>query len=353
MEKSVETISGDTEGASYAFPVFRFKGNDECAPRAYLQAALHAGELPGTAAINVLMPMLRNAEAENRIRGHITLVPQANPIGREQHLFGTIQGRFHLGTRTNFNRDFPLPSRPEAASLPPPDPRAMADARLKRRLVELSVGHDIVLDLHCDDEGVAYLYTFAALWPAMSDCAAALGLEGVILWREGEGGRSFEEASVHPYLRLPRDKARLDRLVVATIEYRGVRNVDRAKAESDASGLYRFLVLRGVVKDPTVLAPQPFSGAVATTETIETLPAPKAGFILYDVKPGDRVEKGQRLASVVHAPGEEGGGVDVLAPQSGFIFTRRSHRSTRAGDDLLKLAGDAPSAAAKHGTLED
>lgn len=353
MEKTVETISGDTDGTSYAFAIFRFEGSDEGAPTAYIQAALHANELPGTAAINALMPLLRKAESDGRIRGNITLVPQANPIGTEQHLLGVNQGRFHLGTRTNFNRDFPLLSRPEATSLLPPDPRAMADARLKRRLVELSIGHDIVLDLHCDDEGVTYLYTFAELWPYISDCAAALGLDGAILWGEGEGGKSFEEASIYPYLQLPREQARFDRRVVATIEYRGVRDVDRLTAEADACGLYRLLVLRGVVHDPKVVQPPPFYGHVATTETIETLPVAQAGFVLYDVRPGERVEKGQRLATIVHAPGEEGGSTDVLAPQSGFVFTRRSHRSMRAGDDLLKLAGDERSVSAKHGTLED
>ena len=85
-------------------------------------------------------------------------MPSANPIGRSQYLFGDLQGRFHFGTRGNFNRDFPLLERPDTALLPPSDTLATADRRLKARLVALSMGHDIVLDLHCDDEGVPYLY---------------------------------------------------------------------------------------------------------------------------------------------------------------------------------------------------
>ena len=69
MEKTIEKLTGDTEGVSYEFPVFRFVGSDRAAPRAYLQAALHAGELPGTVAIDALMPKLAKAEAEGRIRG--------------------------------------------------------------------------------------------------------------------------------------------------------------------------------------------------------------------------------------------------------------------------------------------
>ena len=118
MDKSIERLAGDTEGVAYEFPVFRFKGSDGTAPNAYLQAALHAGELPGTVAIDALMPLLAKAESEGRIRGAITVVPWANPVGRAQYQFTEQQGRFHLATRTNFNRDFPLIDRPDVSLLP-------------------------------------------------------------------------------------------------------------------------------------------------------------------------------------------------------------------------------------------
>ena len=37
MKKSIEKISGDTEGVAYEFPVFRFEGSDSAAPGAYIQ----------------------------------------------------------------------------------------------------------------------------------------------------------------------------------------------------------------------------------------------------------------------------------------------------------------------------
>jgi predicted deacylase len=349
MQKSIERLAGDCEGTAYEFPVFRFTGADKSAPTAYLQAALHAGELPGTVAIDALMPMLEKAEREGRIRGSITVVPWANPIGRGQYLYGDHQGRFHLGTRTNFNRDFPLIDKPDA-SLLPTDPQAPLDDRLKARLLKLSVGHDIVLDLHCDDEGVAYLYVPAQLWPAMQDCAAAMGVEAVVLW-EGASGSAFEEASFHPYRAA--DKARLDSLVVTTVEYRGILDVDGGLAGADAGGLYRLLVARSVVEDAALPPPGPFEGVVAPLENIDMVMAPRAGAILYDVKPGDRVEKGTRLASIVHAPGEADGRTEVFAPQAGYILTRRCRRIARAGEDLLKLVGAQRSADARSGTLED
>lgn len=357
MQKSIERIAGDSEGVSYEFPVFRFEGADKSASSAYLQAALHAGELPGVVAIDALMPMLGKAEAEGRIKGNITVVPQANPIGRAQYHFGEHQGRFHLGTRTNFNRGFPLLAAPDI-SLLPDTTRGTVDQRLKIRLLQLSIGHDIVLDLHCDDEGLAYLYVHTSLWPAMADCAAAMGVDAVVLWDEDTDG-TFEGASIMPYQNVPADVARLDRRVATTVEYRGILDVDGALAASDAEGLYRLLVARGVIVDQTLpepggpAGPNFFTGIVAPLENVDMMPAPRAGAVLYEVKPGDRVAKGALLATIVHAPGEPDGRTQVFAPQSGIILTRRSRRIIRAGEDLLKLVGDRKSADARSGTLED
>ncbi|TGQ33225.1 MULTISPECIES: succinylglutamate desuccinylase/aspartoacylase family protein [unclassified Mesorhizobium] len=351
MQKSIERIAGDSEGVSYEFPVFRFEGTDNTASSAYLQAALHAGELPGVVAIDALMPMLTKAQAEGRIKGSITIVPQANPVGRAQYHFGEHQGRFHLGTRTNFNRGFPLLAVPDT-SLLPDTALGTADQRLKTRLLQLSIGHDIVLDLHCDDEGLAYLYVHTGLWPAMADCAAAMGVDAVVLWDEDTDG-TFEGASIMPYQNASADVARFDRRVAATVEYRGILDVDGALAGSDAEGLYRLLVARGVIADQALPAPSGFAGIVAPLENIDMMPAPRAGAILYDVKPGDRVAKGARLATIIHAPGEAGGRAEVFAPQAGVILTRRSRRIIRTGEDLLKLVGDKKSADARSGTLED
>ena len=350
MQWTTETLAGDTEGVTYTLPVLRFAGTDEGAPTAYLQAALHAGELPGVVAVDALVPKLAKAHAEGRIRGAITIVPACNPVGRLQYHFGELQGRFHLGTRTNFNRDFPLLPKPDASTLGPET--GTADQRLKQRLLALSLGHDIVLDLHCDDEGVAYLYVPVELWPAMEDCAAAMGVAAVVTWG-GSSGASFDEASLHPWLQLPPDEARLDRKVVTTVEFRGLRDVTRAHAQSDAEGLYRLLVARGVVEDAAESPAGRFGGLVAPITHVDVVTAPRAGAILFDVESGDRVAKGQRLATIVHGPGQPDGSTDVIAPQSGYILTRVSRRSLYAGDDLLKLVGDAPSANGREGALED
>jgi predicted deacylase len=351
MQKSIERIAGDTDGISYEFPVYRIEGRVPGAPSVYMQAALHGGELPGVVAIHALMPKLRAAEAEGRIRGHLTIVPAANPIGRSQYLYGDHFGRFHLGTRVNFNREFPLLDRPDPALIPSDERLATADRRLKARLLRLALDHEIVLDLHCDDEGVPYFYVPAALWPAMADCAAAFGAEAVLTWQNAADG-AFEEAAIHPYL--ASDAEALARRVVTTVELRGIADVERGYAERDAVGLYRLLVARGVIEDRTVAPAGPFGGVVAPLDNVEMVKTPKAGAALYDVKPGDRVREGDRLATIVHAPGEPDGAIEVFAPQSGYIITRRAIRTLRAGEDLLKLVGDRPSTMVKKsGSLEE
>ncbi|TIP02019.1 MAG: succinylglutamate desuccinylase/aspartoacylase family protein [Mesorhizobium sp.] len=352
MEKSIETIAGDTEGVSYTFPVYRFAGIPAGAPSAYLQAALHAGEQPGTVAIHALMPKLRAAEAQGRIRGNITIVPAANPIGRAQYLFGDHQGRYHLGTCVNFNREFPKLETPDPALLPPDDGIATVDRQLKVRLLKLSLGHDIVLDLHCDDEGVPYFCVPAKLWPAMSDCAAAFGAEAVIICEAPSNGE-FDEASIHPYLASTPSAEQLARRVITTVELRGILDVHYGYAEKDAAGLYRLLVARGVIEDRTVEPSGAFEGVAAPTGHVERVKTPKGGALLYDIKPGDRIAAGQRIATVVHTAGEDGGGVEIFAPQAGYVLTRRARRIVRANEDIVKLVDERLSANAKPGSLEE
>ena len=63
--------------------------------------------------------------------------------------------------------------------------------------------------------------------------------------------------------------------------------------------------------------------------------------------------KARNLATIVHTPGEEDGAIELHAPQAGYVLTRSSRRSGRAGDDIIKLVGAVRSARPKSGALED
>jgi predicted deacylase len=352
MKTEIETIPGETPGIAYELIVHRLAGSDPAAPRVYIQSALHADERPGVAAMHYLIPMLERAEAEGRLLGSLTLVPHANPIGAAQHLYGDHMGRFSTGTRTNFNRDFPVPDAAGIRRLDTASSAVFAERRLKSRLLELASGCPVVLDLHCDDEGVQYIYAPEQLWPEMADLAACLDCEAALLWDSGSD-RAFEEA-VFEEARARAPEGDLAGHCVTTVELRGQNDVDAALAQKDAEGLYRFLQGRGVVAADANPAPQLRKGFVGQPiRNVEMVLAPVGGTVLFHVAPGERVEAGQVVAEIIVNPGREGGTLSVRAPQAGFVLTRRIRRFIRMGDNLLKIIGDRPAVASRKGALED
>lgn len=352
MKTEIEFIPGETPGIAYELIVHRLTGSDNSAPRVYIQAALHADERPGVAALHYLIPMLEKAEAEGRLLGSLTLVPHANPIGAAQHLYGEHMGRFSTGTRVNFNRDFPVPDENGVRTLDGASSPVFAERRLKSRLLELADHCPIVLDLHCDDEGVQYIYAPEQLWPEMSDLAACLDAEAALLWNAGSD-RAFEEAAFEQ-MKARAPKGDLSGHCVTTVELRGQNDVDATLGKKDAEGLYRFLLGRGVVASDGNLAPdlrQDFVGK--PIRHVDMVLAPVGGTILFHVAPGERVEAGQALAEIIVNPGRDGGTVTVHAPQAGFVLTRRIRRFIRIGDNLLKIIGETAAVASRKGALED
>ncbi|MGA1803083.1 peptidase M14 [Rhizobium sp. HT1-10] len=353
MDVTEIVIEGDTPGIAWKLPVLRFAGSDASAPKVYIQAALHAGELPGTALLHFLVEKLRVAEAAGGIRSDMIVIPHANPIGAAQSLFGGMEGRFELGSRTNFNRDFPLIALGDRAKLLENIGRLPAAVRLKRQLIHMALGADLVIDLHCDDESLQYAYIDSAFWPEASDLAAALDMQAVLL-SDGESS-AFEEAVSYAWkYEVPGEKKqRLPGKLSVTVELRGTRDVYPEMARRDAEGLWNFLASRGIVRDDTVRL-DAFSGPAVPLDNVEMIRTPAAGTVLFHRNIGERVEKGDLLATIITAPGMADGTLDVFAPQAGLIVTRVSDRLVRRGADLMKIGCDAPSSVVrKPGTLED
>ncbi|PDV89167.1 peptidase M14 [Rhizobium sp. H4] len=352
MDVSEIIIPGDTPGTEWRLPVLRFKGRDPKAPKIYIQAALHAGELPGTALLHFLCEQLRRAEDQDGILGGIIIVPQANPIGAAQSHFGDLQGRFDLGSRTNFNRDFPLISITDRATLIEELDDYPATDRLKRQLLHMALGADLVLDLHCDDESLQYAYVDEAFWPEATDLAAALDMEAVLL-SDGESS-AFEEAVGFAWkYEIPGERrSMLPGKLSITVELRGKRDVDPALAKRDADGLWRFLTARGIVSDEPV-APAAFAGPAVPLDNVEIIRAPEGGAVLFHRAIGERVVEGERLATIITRPGQVDGSIDLQAPQDGLILTRTSDRLVRRRGDLMKIVCAGPSKTSREaGTLE-
>ncbi|HVL22202.1 MAG TPA: succinylglutamate desuccinylase/aspartoacylase family protein, partial [Amaricoccus sp.] len=81
-------------------------GTPGARPKAYLQAGLHADELPGMLVLRRLAGLLSDKAARDEIRGEVVVVPVANPIGLAQHVHGYLRGRVESGASANFNRGY-------------------------------------------------------------------------------------------------------------------------------------------------------------------------------------------------------------------------------------------------------
>jgi len=149
------------------------QSHTESKKKAYIQATLHADEVPGLLVSHHLIHLLDEAMKANRIRHEIVLIPYANPLGLSQFVLGSHIGRFSLATGVNFNRDWPDKSkeivrevkdklilgdvqknvetiRYTMKDLIIKDTNITVEKQLKRILYGIACDADIVLDLHCD-----------------------------------------------------------------------------------------------------------------------------------------------------------------------------------------------------------
>lgn len=353
-------LPGGGPGTRRELQVRRWKGRGG-APSAYLQAGLHADEVPGLLVAHHLERLLDDLAQHDAILGDLTLVPFANPVGLDQFVYGYHAGRFELDSGINFNRGYPrlieplaerlvgrlgsdgaqnvLLIRHEVDAVLQAQESADPTRGCQRELFRMAIQHDLVLDLHCDFEAALHLYVNAADWPQAQDLAAALEAR-VVMIAEDSGGDAFDEACSNVFKTLA---ARFPHASIpsgcfaSTVELRGERDVDDACAERDARNLLRFLAVRGVLEGDAAL-PE-FSGLAVLLEAVDVLPAPASGVVVWKKPLGAEVEKGELLAEIVVPAGER---VPVRARNAGVLFVRRGHRWVRQGHQIAKVGGRSP-----------
>ena len=346
-------------------------------PKAYLQASLHADELPAMLAAHHLARLLDEAAGDDRITGEILLVPVANPIGLSQRINGGLIGRYDLDGGGNFNRDWPNPIEPLVERVGPQlgaDPAENAHriravmqqilseqsattelASLKLTLSRIAFDADLVLDLHCDSEALMHLYMIPQLWPAGADLSAEVGSRATML-SEPSGGDPFDEAWSAPWAAL---QARFPNKPVpmacfsATIEFRGQSDVEDHLAAHDASALFRFLQRRGFIAGDPPPLPEPQCDATPFAG-VDVVKSPGAGLIAYKRRLGERVKAGDVIAELIDPMAENAAaaGRAILTRADGLLFTRRRTRLVRSGEGVAKIAGAVP-LGHRHGRLLD
>ena len=333
-------------------------------PKAYLQTALHADEIPGMLVMHHLDRLLRKADESGNVCGEIVLVPVANPIGLGQYIHGHMSGRFELNSGVNFNRDYSDVTDAVAKriqnelsddvtrnvasirkaivavvdELPTPDEMSF----MRKILLGLAGDADICLDLHCDGEAVLHVYLGTPLWPEATDLSAQLGSKATLL-AEVSGGNPFDEAVGGVWWALqkrfpgsPIPPACLS----ATVELRGGRDISHDQAAEDADNLFKFLVRRGLISGDAGLLPELLAPATPL-EGVDSVKATSAGVVVYLKKPGDAIEVGEAVAEIIDPVSDSiDNSIVVLRSRvSGILYAHRLGRFTRPGQTLCRIAG--------------
>jgi predicted deacylase len=359
-------LPGMTPGTSRHITVHRF-GRPGARPKAYLQASIHANELPGAMALHHLMPMLVEDERRRRIRGEIIIVPTVNPIGLSQLAGNNHLGRYDFLGRDNFNRNWldlagPVAERvgsrlgPNAAENTALIRKAalaeLASLRpvnelqtLRVEMMKLSIDADIVLDLHCDAHAVLHLFISRRDWPGTARALAAdIGAEAT-LYNE-PFAESLTFSGINGAL-WPRLAARFPGAAIpqacfsCTIEYRGQHNVTHALGSADARNLHRYLVRSGLIAGRAGTLPR-LKAQATPIGGMDVGYAPKTGILVFHAAKGARVRRGEAVCEVIDPADPRGpqARTQVRAGTDGILFSRRPDgRLAWPGMVLFRIAG--------------
>lgn len=360
MQTKTHPIAAEEHIAAYQLTTLHF-GTPGARPKVYIQASLHADEVPAMLVAHTLRGRLEQLEQEGKIPGEIILVPSANPIGLSQIVHGAPFGRFDLSTGVNFNRSYKhvaddlkqslagklgsdaqqniaLVRAHALASLDTWIPKD-STTELKKLLLTMAIDADIVLDLHCDNEAVLHLYTGTPLAEQVQPLSALMGAYALLVARES-GGDPFDEAcsrlwwdlSAHFGADFPLPPS----CMAITVELRGEMDVTYALAEHDSDALLQFMARNGAVALPVTPLPEAISQPTPL-EGVEPIAAPHSGVLVFLKQLGSQVDAGDAIADLVNPVT---GKVTTLRAQSpGVLFASTAHRHLLRGMNVCKIAG--------------
>jgi predicted deacylase len=339
-------------------------GPRDGARKVYIQASLHADELPGMLVAWYLKQRLAELENAGRLRGEIVVVPVANPIGLEQILMDTPLGRYDLESGENFNRWFVDLARQVGDEV---EPQLCADAEVNQRLIrerlraaldaqvastqlrslrltlqKLACDADMVLDLHCDFESVEHLYTTPEAWPKVELLSRYLGAQASLLATDS-GGQSFDECFTLVWWQLQQRFAERFPIPMGsfsvTVELRGQGDVNHALASRDCQAIISYLIDFGVIEGESVPAPDLLYPATPLAG-VEPVTTPVGGLLVFCAMPGEYVEAGQLIAEVIDPISDAVS--PVHARNAGLLYARSLRRMATAGMAIAHVAGTEP-----------
>ena len=367
MQRIDHLLLTSSLGSQKTLTSFHF-GTPGARPKVYIQASLHAEELPGMLAAHHLRGLLEAAEAAQLIQGEVILVPVANPLGLAQRVDHKPMGRFDLDSSENYNRHYPDLAKailPTVLAVLTNDAqanvalvrRAIGDylrtwapttelQSLRRTLLTLAHDADSVLDLHCDCEGVMHFYTEESCWPQLEPLARLMGSQAILL-AKNSGSGPFDECLSGVWWRLA------EALVAAgnqsplpqgccstTIELRGELDVTHALAQTDAQAIYAYLQHIQLIQCQQAPEIPPFKCQPTPLAGSQTLNASAPGLVVFAANVGDWMHVGDLVAEVIDPIANQT--QRIVAGVEGILYARIRDRYITAGGELAKIAGANP-----------
>lgn len=367
MRRTDHSLISPSLGVNKTVTSLQF-GTPGARPKVYIQASLHAEELPGMLVAHHLRKLLDEADQKGDVTGEVILVPVANPIGLAQRLDHKPMGRFELDTAENFNRHYPDLAKavePLVINALGVDPQVNAVLvraalfnyldqwkpstelqSLRKTLLTLALDADLVLDLHCDCEAVMHMYAEEACWPPLAPLANLLKCEAVLL-AKNSGGGPFDECLSGAWWQLKQlleakgNTAPIPQACsTTTIEFRGEADVDHSVAQQDAEALWAFLKHTGAIRSASdVQIPEAICQATPLAGS-ETLTTPVPGLLVFASDVGQRVQPGDLIAEIVDPI--NGTAHPIVAGVAGVFYARVRERYLTSGGEVGKIAGAIP-----------
>ncbi|MEB0045791.1 MULTISPECIES: succinylglutamate desuccinylase/aspartoacylase family protein [unclassified Pseudomonas] len=360
MRHQIHDLLAPLPGTARQIHSFHF-GPTSAKGKVYIQSSLHADEMPGMLVAWHLKLRLAELEAAGRLHSEIVLVPVANPVGLEQVLMDVPLGRYELESGQNFNRWFidlseevgnqiegQLGDDPQQnlelirSSLRHALARQSAATQLQSQrltLQRLACDAAMVLDLHCDFEAVAHLYTTPDAWPQVEPLARYIGAEASLLATDS-GGQSFDECFTLLWWQLKERFGEQFEIPLGsfsvTVELRGQGDVNHPLASLDCQALIDYLIHFGAISgEPAPLPPLPYPATpLAGVEPVTT---PVGGLLVFTALPGEYLEAGQMIAEIIDPI------LDHVTPihcaAAGLMYARSLRRMATAGMVIAHIAG--------------
>ncbi len=357
--RSMLKIGELATGQDLELTLFEFSPEEISGPSVYIQANVHGAEVQGNAVIYQLMQALEQVE----LRGKVTLVPLANPLGINQKSGEFTLGRFDPITGVNWNREY-LDHKLDIASWYQGHShlgdveliahyRALLVERCHSRLHEpwgITTGHrlavslqqmgheaDIVLDLHTGPKSCKHLYC-----PEYDKDAAKVFSIPYTLLIPNEFGGAMDESIFCPWWQLSEYLSSQGRelevpVSAFTLELGSQENIDLADALVDVEGILAYLSQRGVIGERIVPADMPRYACYL--KDYKKYHAPLGGLVEYKAKVGQPLNAGEPLANILRVDryGEKEAIVPLSLPVDCVPVLHFASASVYQGTELYKV----------------